>query len=88
MITFYKTSKYQRERDKYLRHNLPRVSQVYKTLKTFQDNPKSGGLNIEKLSEKVYSMRLNKGDRIFFSWIDNTTVLLLDIGKHDKYRKY
>lgn len=53
-------------------------------------NPAYPSLNIEKLknAQDIYTIRLNKGDRIFFLWKEENTALFIDIGKHDKYRKY
>ena len=88
MITFYKTSKYDRERDKYVKNNSTRAEQLIKALQLLSTDPQSPGLNVEKISKDMYTLRINKGDRLFFMWIDKETILLLDIGEHDKYRRH
>lgn len=53
------------------------------------NNPNHPSLNLEKLKGSDYwTIRIDKGNRIFFKWIDKTEALFIDIGKHDKYRKY
>ena len=84
-----KTSKYDRERNKFVRNNIIRANALVKTLNKFAYNPTHPSLNLEKLSgTKLWTIRIDKGNRIFFSWIDENTALFIDIGKHDKYRRY
>lgn len=62
---------------------------IIKTLKKFSHNPNHPSLRLEKLhGSKIWTVRIDKGNRIFLAWIDTSTVLLVDIGKHDKYRRH
>lgn len=89
MINILKTSKYERERDKFAKGNSKAANALIKTLNKFSSNPIHPSLNLEKLKgSKIWTIRIDKGSRIFFVWIDKTTALFLDIGKHDKYRRY
>lgn len=89
MITILKTKKYNRERDRFIKNNKKRTEEIIETLNKFVNNPKHPSLNTEKLGGKnIWTIRLSKGDRLFFRWTDETTILLLDIGPHDKYRVY
>lgn len=89
MIRALKTSGYEKQRDKFIRNNSKRGNALIKTLDVFSRNPKHPGLNLEKLKNSPYwTIRIDKGNRIFLIWIDKSTALFIDIGKHDKYRKY
>lgn len=78
------------DRKKYLKNNPRRLSEYKKTIALFLSNPAHPSLNLERLinTKGVYTIRLNRSDRIFFIWKDANVALLIDIGKHDKYRKY
>ena len=78
------------ERKKYIKNNRERFEDYKKAVTLFLSNPTRPGLNIEKLrnAKGVYTIRLNKSDRVFFIWKQDYTVLFIDIGKHDKYRRY
>lgn len=78
------------ERKKYVKNNYQHFEDYKKTVILFVSNPNHPSLNIEKLKNArgVYTIRLNKSDRIFFIWNGENTVLFIDIGKHDKYRRY
>lgn len=84
------SSHFLKERKKYVKKNLSRFKDYDKVINLFSSNPKHPSLNIEKLKsdKSIYTIRLNKGDRIFFIWKKERRVLFIDIGKHDKYRKY
>lgn len=77
------------ERKKYVKNNRERFEDYKKAVVLFLLNPLHAGLNIEKLrnAKGVYTIRLNRSDRIFFIWKEENTALFVDIGKHDKYRK-
>lgn len=79
-----------RERKKYLKNNPARFAEYKKAISLFLLNPTHPSLNLERLinTKGVYTIRLNKGDRIFFLWKESNTALFIDIGKHDKYRQY
>ncbi len=47
-------------------------------------------LNTEKLEPKnqnIWSFRIDKSNRVIFTFAEKETILLLDIGSHDIYRK-
>ena len=78
------------ERRKFVKKNIKRFEDYKKAVTLFTSNSKHPGLNVEKLKnvKGVYTIRLNRSDRIFFVWKDERTAIFTDIGKHDKYRKY
>jgi len=73
----------------FVKNNKRNAESIKKAIIIFRGNSKHPSLHLEKLgSSKIWTIRIDKGNRIFFSWIDKSTVLFIDIGKHDKYRKY
>ncbi len=89
MIRILHSSRYLSSRKKFLRNNPGLLNKTTKAILLFAKNPKHPSLNTEKLKgATIWSIRIDKGDRIFFYWIDKKTALFIDIGKHDKYRKY
>ncbi|QQG44671.1 MAG: hypothetical protein HYW86_02035 [Candidatus Roizmanbacteria bacterium] len=89
MIKIEYSTHFQAERKKFVRNNRKRFNDYAKTLRLFVSDPSHPSLNMEKLKGgNIYTLRLNKGDRIFFIWKNKTTVLFTDIGKHDKYKDY
>jgi len=88
MIQVISTTHFKRSRKRYTKNNIKRAKQYLSTLNLFRHNSTHVGLKVEKLmNSDMWSMRINKSDRIFFAWIDNNTALLLEIGLHDMYRK-
>lgn len=56
----------------------------------FLDNLFHPSLNTEKLEPKtsnIWSFRVDKSTRVIFTFVENETILLLDVGPHDIYRK-
>lgn len=89
MITTKYSSKYLAERKKFLKNNKKLLDKTIKTIKLFVQNSKHPSLNLEKLKgSDIWTIRIDKGNRIFISFIDKETALFLDIGKHDKYKKF
>lgn len=89
MVVILKTSRYERERNKFIKGDRKRSAALIKTLKQFASNPNHPSLNLEKLAvTKIWTIRIDRGNRIFLYWIDKNTAIFIDIGKHDKYRKY
>lgn len=89
MIDLDVTEKFRREHRKFILNNAGRKQSVASTLRTFRQNPKHPGLNLEKLQGLgTWTIRIDKGSRIFFNWTNNSTALLIDIGPHDKYRRH
>ncbi len=83
------SSKYLSSRKKFLNKNLELFTKTVKAISLFVDNPNHPSLNLEKLKgSSIWTIRIDRSNRIFFSWIDKTTALFLDIGKHDRYRRY
>lgn len=78
------------ERKKYVKNNQQRFEDYKKAITLFLANSSHPSLKIEKLKNTrgVYTVRLNRSDRIFFIWKEENIALFVDIGKHDKYRKY
>lgn len=78
-----------KQQRKFVKNNRERFNDFAKTVRLFLKNPTHPSLNLEKLKHScVWSIRLNKGDRIFFIWKSKTTAIFIDIDKHDKYKKY
>lgn len=78
------------ERKKHLKNNRQRFEDYKKAVTLFISTSTHSGLNIEKLrnAKGIYTIRLNKSDRIFFVWKKESIAIFIDIGKHDKYRRY
>lgn len=89
MIKIEYSTKYLSSRGKFVKNNLDLLNKTIKATSLFVNNPKHPSLKIEKLKGSlVWTIRIDKGNRIFFYWIDNNTALFIEIGKHDKYRRY
>lgn len=89
MIKIQYSSRYLSSRKKFLSNNVDLLNKTIKAISLFVKNPRHPGLNLEKLKgSHIWTIRIDKGNRIFFFWTNKTTALFLDIGKHDKYRKY
>ena len=83
------SASYYRALKNFVKNNKRNAQNVKKALKLLKENQHHPSLNLEKLKgSRVWTIRIDKGNRIFFSWIDKATVLFLDIGRHDKYRNY
>ncbi len=82
------SNRFKRELDKFVKKNKRRSEAVKKALKLLVNNPKSPGLNIEKIANGVWTIRIDKGNRIFLTLLNKQKILLIDIGTHDKYRNY
>lgn len=78
------------ERRKYIKNNPRKFLDYKKAITLFVSNTSHPSLNIEKLknTKGIYTIRLNKSDRMFLIWKEEKTALFLDIGKHDKYKRY
>ncbi len=72
-----------------MKRNPQRADALIKTLKMLSSNPTHPSLRLEKLSGvDVWSVRIDRKNRLFFSWEASMTLRLLDIGPHDKYKEY
>lgn len=89
MVTVSYSPGYLAARKKFLKNNSKLADKVIKTISLFVTNPAHSSLNLEKLTGiKIWTIRIDKGNRIFFYWIEESKAFFIDIGKHDKYRKY
>lgn len=89
MLAIKLSKHYEDKSKKFVKKNLQRVKQIKKALKLLVKNPAHPSLNAEKLiGTDVWTIRIDRANRIFFTWEDKNTLLFIDIGKHDKYRKY
>lgn len=80
---------YYRALKSFVKNNKRNADNVKEALRLLKENPYYSSLNLEKLSgSKIWTVRIDRGNRIFFFRVDSKTALLIDIGKHDKYRKY
>ncbi len=78
-----------KQRRKFVKNNRSRFNDYSKTVRLFLKNPNHPSLHLEKLQHSPFwTIRVNKGDRIFFVWKNSDAVLFIDIGPHDKYRRY
>jgi len=84
------SSHFIRERKRYVKNSSRRFKDYKRAVSIFVSKPGYPSLNLEKLQNNkgILTIRLNKSDRIFFIWKSKDTALFVDIGKHDKYRKY
>ncbi len=89
-ISLEYTQHFLNELKKYIKNNRIHLEDYRKAVTIFISNPTHPGLRTEKLknTKGKYTIRLNRSDRIFFIWKEENAVILIDIGKHDKYRKY
>lgn len=89
MIKLQLSNRYQHESKYFTKNNKRNLDAVKKTLRLFMQNPSHPSLKMEKLKGSIYwTIRISLSNRIFFIWIDQKTALLVDIGHHDKYRKF
>lgn len=88
-ISYSYSPNYLAARKKFLKNNSKLLEKTIKVISLFVKNPQHPSLHLEKLTgTKVWTMRIDKGNRIFFYWIEESKALFIDIGKHDKYRRY
>lgn len=68
---------------------MPRAESIIRAITLFIENPRHPSLNIEKLKgSAVWTVRISRSNRLFFIWIDETSIMLVDVGIHDKYKQY
>ncbi len=89
MVRLQYSAKYLSFRKKFLKNNPNLFDRTTKAISLFIKNPNHPGLNLEKLkNSSCWTIRIDRGNRIFFYWVNESTALFIDIGKHDKYRRY
>lgn len=68
----------------------PARKKVQKQFRLFLKNLFHSSLHTEKLEPKhknIWSFRIDKNLRVIFTFIETQTILMLDIGPHDIYKK-
>lgn len=89
MIILEYTNYYLQNRKKFLKNNPQRSENMIKTLSIFVQHPIHPSLHLEKLQNgPIWTIRIDKQNRIFFVWKTDNIMFLIDVGKHDKYRQY
>lgn len=89
MIILHLSNRYQKEAKNFVKGNKKNLSALKEAMRLFIENPHHPGLNIEKLGgSSIWTIRVNEGNMIFFTWINANNALFIDIGHHDKYRRY
>lgn len=75
MITITRSKRFNTEYKKFVKNNTPRAESIIKA--------------VEKLKgSNIWTIRLSEGNRLFFLWINEFVILLVDVGSHDKYKHY
>lgn len=88
-MKIHESSYYQKNFRVFVRKNRKRAEALKKTLTFLKHDPRHPSLHTEKLkNSEFWTVRIDKGNRIFFIWKDKNIVILIDVGKHDKYKKY
>lgn len=89
MLVIVYSKNYLNSRKKFVKNDFVRAKSLNKTVNLFSNNHSHPSLNLEKLfGTEIYTIRLSRGNRIFFTWKNKSTAILIDIGPHDKYRRY
>lgn len=89
LIRTQRTEKFDSELRKFVKKDKKRVRSVIAAVDKFKNNPHHPSLRLEKLKgSDFWTIRIDKGSRIFFVWLNEDVALFCDIGPHDKYRKY
>jgi plasmid maintenance system killer protein len=66
-----------------------RREQAIRAIKQFVADPDHPSLNFERLAgSDLFSIRVNRGDRIILRRLDGDSFELVDLGSHDIYRRY
>jgi len=74
---------------KFVKKNPQLAKDLLAVLQRFRVDIHHPSLNTEKLKHSnIWSIRIDLKNRIFFVWVDDYAVLLIDVGPHDKYRQY
>lgn len=87
-MKIHESNRYQRAFKVFVRRSKKKAEILKKTLTFLKENPRYPGLHTEKLkNSNVWTCRLDQDNRLFFMWQDQK-VILIDVGRHDKYRQY
>jgi Txe/YoeB family toxin of Txe-Axe toxin-antitoxin module len=66
-----------------------RAERINRALELFRTDPDHPSLNFERLAgSDLFSIRVNRGDRIILRRRDGDRFELVDVGSHDIYRRY
>lgn len=83
------SSRYQQAFKVFVKGDRKKAEALKKTLTLLKHNPRHPGLHSEKLkNSELWTVRIDRGNRLFFIWKDKSVIVLVDVGKHDKYKKY
>ncbi len=89
MMTIGRSKRFNTEYKKFVKHNNKRAESIIKAIDLFVNDPEHPGLNVEKLkASNIWTLRLSEGNRLFFLWVNEKNILLVYVGKHDKYKNY
>lgn len=89
MIELTQAKSFIRAYKKFVKKNPQRAKDLLEALQRFRTDIHHPSLNTEKLRHSdIWSIRIDIKNRIYFMWVDHETTLLIDIGPHDKNRKY
>jgi len=87
VIILERSTLFDRSMRKFVKGNKKRALLVKKTLRLLLTNPRHPSLRLEKLqNSKIWTIRIDRGNRIFLVRINASALLLVDIGSHDKYK--
>lgn len=74
---------------KFVKKNPQRAKDLLEALQRFRTDIHHPSLNTEKLKHSnLWSIRIDLKNRIYFIWVNGETALLVDVGPHDKYKRY
>lgn len=89
MIKLIQSKNFIKAYKKFVKKNPKRAEALIKTLSYFRHNPNYPSLHTEKIKNtQVWTIRIDLSNRIFFIWLSKNSVLLIDVGPLDKYKKY
>jgi hypothetical protein len=89
MIIFEYSSHFLKSRKKFLKNQPKLAEATIKAITLFYQDPTHPSLHLEKLrNNSVWTIRIDIGNRLFFIWKTSNTALFIDVGPHDKYRRY
>lgn len=89
LIRTQRTEKFDSEPRKFVKKDKKKALSVISAVDKFKNNPHHPSLHLEKLKgSDFWTIRIDKGNRIFFICQSEKSVLFCNVGPHDKYRKY
>jgi mRNA-degrading endonuclease YafQ of YafQ-DinJ toxin-antitoxin module len=89
MPTLEASRRFLRAYDKATKRDRERGARINKALELFRTDPDHPSLNFERLAgSDLFSIRIDRGDRIILRRRDGEWFELVDLGSHDIYRRY